>query len=1489
MRIKAKFKSIKLLSISFAFICIFIGNSLKAQLNGNYTIGGVTGANNYTSWSAFATAYNINGVSGKVTVTVLSDQRITSAIQLTQHGSNPTTATKPLIINGNGYKITGNFLYEMILFNGIDYCTLKNLTLVDSSANKAIGIRLTNNSNDNIIDSCTIVLAGLASTGSAANCAYLAIAGSNTNLFALSSLLNSSRSVFSNNTFKTSNTNSPGPAYGIIEYQSVSYSNTAINNTYQNNAISNYYSVGISINYTNGVIIQGNKISRNDASALSAMDTLTNAAIRVSRTYESTRLSTINQNTIENIPFNGATGTKPGNCLYKFFGILLTYANNGFFNSKRYPIECNENLIQKINAKYVLNGIYPSFCVNLKIRKNTIINNYSDQSASPIYCAYNSGLTEATENKIKNNNFNYLNGNTTFLCFTNNSQTTNDSIYALNNIIDSNTIGSSSSGVLLTNERSYILRNTILNSSFQNGTKDYYGIKCSNSSIKVNSNLLVSNGACGNYFAIHQTNPNSTSTEITQNSIYFNSSDTTNFYGIYVTNDANKIQGNILQGNGSNNGYFISLINPAKATPLNNNMYFGKFSKSYWHLFTNKYSTIKQWQATTMAGNNERFDNPKFSNPSLFNFTPQNAFCQNIIAPIKYATTDVFNNPRNKILSDLGAIETRFDIKLTGHKYTVPSNPCAGSQYGPLTIYGKSNFYDTLTQLKVSFNVNNANEVDEIITRKIKPFDTFSYTFTNFPNLILTGKNTLKTYIHMSDDSLTNDTSSMNITTIKSPGGSIVSLLDSTINNNKAIAKSNYILTFNGLETFFTITPPSNLTNSDYGNTNKWFANAAVYTNTNKSISSNINIIPPTVASNLIVGVNVKDSSYQDSTISLKIKISNTITGCDTVYQFQLKLLKLPDLKINDGNRIFCEGDTLSFDHNGINYPDQLNYHWNFGTNNAADTSSDLFTKFIYKNGGTFIVSLTAYLPKLPFQFSSFDTIVVNTKPTVKFVKDNVCPSEPLKVKNLTVPANSTMYWDLNDGKGYRQKQDSSFVLNVKNAGTYIFKLKADNKGCIVISTQNVNIFDAPTASFVKISGNCNNESITYQNNSTIKNGNLYYKWELGENSTLSFAKNPIIKYTSAGYKNVKLTVRSDFGCADSLTKSIYIKAAPVANFTNTDFCFIRPTEFKNSTPKIMGTVPSFLWDFGAGDLSYTENVSQSWSSVGLKSVYFKITLDNGCWDTVKRYFYVLEESTPKFNFTTKCSGDTSVFTNLSTNSTGTTMTYKWDFGDGDSSELLNPIHVFKNRFDNTFNVKLTSQVMNGCATTIVKPIKINGLPNTCDFSGISDYAFAFYGVKLNPQDDNGLPGGSNGIDYRWTINQKDTQFSKDVNAMVNYNFKKDTFYVASMTANNRITGCSCSKEKTVTMNRAETSNLQKLQISIAPNPSAGLFNLKLNKLVSDLKIEITNVNGQKINGHLMKIDDSLYQIDLKNESNGIYFIKLQDENVSINLKASKS
>ena len=114
----------------FASFGFFASFPVFGQLSGNYTIGGTTSTTNYATWADFAAAFNNNGVSGAVNVTVMANLSITSAIQLTQNSTNPTTSTKTLTINGNSKTLSGSPTYEMILVEWCGLCTNKEFIFI---------------------------------------------------------------------------------------------------------------------------------------------------------------------------------------------------------------------------------------------------------------------------------------------------------------------------------------------------------------------------------------------------------------------------------------------------------------------------------------------------------------------------------------------------------------------------------------------------------------------------------------------------------------------------------------------------------------------------------------------------------------------------------------------------------------------------------------------------------------------------------------------------------------------------------------------------------------------------------------------------------------------------------------------------------------------------------------------------------------------------------------------------------------------------------------------------------------------------------------------------------------------------------------------------------------------------------------------------------------------------------------------------------------
>jgi len=146
---------IRITLFSLCIWTLFLGssNSLQAQLQGNYTIGG-SGSNNFSSWSQFADSLNKNGVSGKVEISVKADLTENAVIQLKQHSKFPITKTNSLIIKGGAYYLKGNQNKEILHLEGLDYVSISKLNVENTNAKgRAAGIRFSNRADSNTLDS----------------------------------------------------------------------------------------------------------------------------------------------------------------------------------------------------------------------------------------------------------------------------------------------------------------------------------------------------------------------------------------------------------------------------------------------------------------------------------------------------------------------------------------------------------------------------------------------------------------------------------------------------------------------------------------------------------------------------------------------------------------------------------------------------------------------------------------------------------------------------------------------------------------------------------------------------------------------------------------------------------------------------------------------------------------------------------------------------------------------------------------------------------------------------------------------------------------------------------------------------------------------------------------------------------------------------------------------------------------------------------------
>ncbi|MEL6561047.1 MAG: PKD domain-containing protein [Bacteroidota bacterium] len=159
-------------------------------------------------------------------------------------------------------------------------------------------------------------------------------------------------------------------------------------------------------------------------------------------------------------------------------------------------------------------------------------------------------------------------------------------------------------------------------------------------------------------------------------------------------------------------------------------------------------------------------------------------------------------------------------------------------------------------------------------------------------------------------------------------------------------------------------------------------------------------------------------------------------------------------------------------------------------------------------------------------------------------------------------------------------------------------------------------------------------------------------------------------------------------GCPNEDQFQLTVEPIPATAFdVPAQVCAGFPVAFENNTPISNGQL-SYMWDFGDGSESDDSDPVYTFPNTGVFTVSLSaINRSTGCNATVTRMVEVLEAPVAEF----ARSLDDNIFCgpimlSFTNNSTGTDLTYRWDFGNGITSEEESPgsITFIPNLFTDT-------------------------------------------------------------------------------------------------------------------------------------------------------------------------------------------------------------
>ncbi|MCA0453051.1 MAG: PKD domain-containing protein [Chloroflexi bacterium] len=146
---------------------------------------------------------------------------------------------------------------------------------------------------------------------------------------------------------------------------------------------------------------------------------------------------------------------------------------------------------------------------------------------------------------------------------------------------------------------------------------------------------------------------------------------------------------------------------------------------------------------------------------------------------------------------------------------------------------------------------------------------------------------------------------------------------------------------------------------------------------------------------------------------------------------------------------------------------------------------------------------------------------------------------------------------------------------------------------------------------------------------------------------------------------------------------------APLAAFTQNTTSGNAPlaVQFTNQSS---GNITGYSWDFGDGSsLSTEKDPSHTYASVGTYTVKLKVTGPGGTSESQSTITATKPIEVPVSAFlVTPSTGTAPLNVQFTNQSTGESLTYSWDFGDGSTSTDANPTHTYATA--NTYTAKLT-------------------------------------------------------------------------------------------------------------------------------------------------------------------------------------------------------
>ncbi len=411
--------------------------------------------------------------------------------------------------------------------------------------------------------------------------------------------------------------------------------------------------------------------------------------------------------------------------------------------------------------------------------------------------------------------------------------------------------------------------------------------------------------------------------------------------------------------------------------------------------------------------------------------------------------------------------------------------------------------------------------------------------------------------------------------------------------------------------------------------------------------------------------------------------VVSTNHGCSATATGAALVNPNPQIQVVSGGTV-CEGSALTFsqlssvsNENGA----QLSvFDWTYGDGNVGQGSAATHT---YSIAGTYPV-LFQVTTNHGCVATSSTIAVVNPSPQLSnFTGLDVCEGgthqfqTQLSLSGVNGATLQSLLWNFGDGNS-----NSSGNLQVQHqysqAGSYgVSILAQSNHGCSDTLYHQAFVHEIPVITQLQGLSSCEGVGNVFSaqgsvlgiNNAQVSN----VIWDFGDGNT---GQGSSTQHTYANWGSYTYTaqVSTQFGCSASQSGVVQVHASPVSDFIGPTHCYGEDVQFTNLSGLVQGSIVGYHWDFGDfGGNSTMMHPNYMYTQPGTYMVRLESVSDMGCRDTVVHALTVM--SAPVTQFSAQLVSPFMV--QFIPQQQDTSLSYQWSFGDGSSSNQMQPSKTY--------------------------------------------------------------------------------------------------------------------------------------------------------------------------------------------------------------------